>query len=181
MWKGLLLSGVALLSAGCAPLMHSPFVGAPRTRAPHMGGPAAMAPAPLALPFGRWDNVMRVPPMSVLDVLDSHGAAHVGQILSADAQQVKLLVRGSEVTLARAEVVRVDLVRAAGAASGIGRVARGALLGAGAAVLFGAVVGGEAWPPPGALVRGGAAIGGLSGSQAAALDRQGQILYIAPY
>jgi hypothetical protein len=180
MWKGLLLSGVAMLSAGCAPLLHSPFAGAPGIRAPFAGGPAAMAPAPGALPFGRWDNVMRVSRMSVLDVLVTDGDAYVGQILSADGREVTLLVDGSQVTIARADVVRVDLVRVAGAVSGPRRVARGALLGAGAAVLFGAVVGGEAWPPPGALVRGGAAIGGFTGAQAATLDRHGQILYIAP-
>jgi hypothetical protein len=181
MWRGLLLSGLAMLSAGCAPLLHSPLLGAPRTRAPFVGGPAAMASAPGALPFGRWDNVMRVPRMSVLDVLVTDGTAYVGPILSADAREARLLVDGSQVTVARADVVRVDLVRTAGAVSGVRRVVRGAALGAGAAVLLGAVVGGDVWPPPGPLVRGGAAIGALTGMEAAELDRRGQILYIAPY
>jgi hypothetical protein len=51
----------------------------------------------------------------------------------------------------------------------------------GVAALFSAVIGGDLWPPPGALLRAGAATGGLAGGGAAAANRQSRLIYLARF
>jgi hypothetical protein len=88
-----------------------------------------------------------------------------------------------EEQIPRADVLRVDLVDLPG--SEAGAVARqaglGAALGVGAAALIAGVIGGQAWPLPGALVRGGAAIGAIAGGEAALAARQGRLIYLAEH
>jgi hypothetical protein len=129
---------------------------------------------------------MRLPHSAVIDVLTRDGAANVGPFAGADIRTVRLVnATGDkqEREIDRAEVVRVDLVSLPG--SGIRSVARsaagGALVGAGAAALFSAVIGGDMWPPPGVLLRGGAAVGGLSAGTAAASSRQSRLIYLARF
>jgi hypothetical protein len=132
---------------------------------------------------GRWDNVMRLPPGSVVDVLSMDGAAYVGGLTAADGWSVSVNVNGIDEPIPRADVLRIDLVDLPG--SEVRAVARqagiGAVLGAGAAALVAGVIGGSAWPPPGALLRGGAAIGGVAGGSAALAARQGRIVYLAEH
>jgi hypothetical protein len=130
---------------------------------------------------GRWDQVMRLPAGAVIDVLTRDSSAYVGQLRGTDGLTVRVMVNGIEEQIARGDVLRVDLVDLPG--SEVGAVAKrataGALLGLGAAALIGGVIGGEAWPPPGALLRGGAAIGGVAGGEAALVARQGRLVYLA--
>jgi hypothetical protein len=177
MKRALVLIPLVLLTAGCSPLLY-PGPGRSMAASPYAMRSLAPAPAPV----GRWDNVMRLPAQSTIDVLTSNGVPTIGPIVSADAQSVVVLVNGTDVRIARAGIVRVDLVDLAGSetAAVIRSSARGALLGAGAAALIGAVIGGAAWPPPGALVRAGVAGGAVSGGQAALAGRQARILYLAP-
>jgi len=179
-----LLGGIfaaGLATSGCAPYL-APY-------GPGYGGGFAQ---PLVRPLpaaavdqsaaarGRWDNVMLLPVTSVVGVLTMDGQ-RVGTLSHADGYGIRVLVDGIEQQIARADVLRVDLVHLPG--SDVRAVARrtagGALLGAGAAALFAGVLGGTAWPPPGVLVRGGAALGGVSGAGAALADRQGKVIYIA--
>ena len=140
---------------------------------------------PLAAPVqpewaarGRWDAVMRLPRGSVVDVLSMDGAAYIGAIGVVDASSLRVTVQGVEEHVARGDVLRVDLVDLPG--SEVRAVARqagiGAALGVGAAAIVAAVIGGSAWPPPGALLRGGAAIGGVAGGQSALSARQPRLI-----
>jgi hypothetical protein len=124
---------------------------------------------------------MRLPSGTVIDVLAMDGAAYVGALDAVDGASVRLLVREGEREVARADVMRIDLVDLPG--SEVGAVARqagvGAALGLGAATLISGVIGGAAWPPPGALLRGGAAIGGVAGGGAAMAARAPRLVYLA--
>ena len=174
----LLLATAAMATTACAPGMFSiPARGYPLR--PHYARPAAQAEP---VPIGRWDNVMRLPRGSTVDVLTSDGAAHVGPTLASDVSSVRLVVDGSERRIDRRDIVRVDMVDLAGSeVRAVARkAARGALLGAGFAALVSGVVGGEAWPPPGPLLRGGAAVGGVAAGQAEVLRRSGRVIYVAP-
>ena len=171
---------VAVLASGCSPLMYPGAQPGPYGYAPPSRARAAYAPEPP--PYERWD-VMRLPHGAVIDVLTRDGAANVGPFVGADIRSVRLLGDKQERELDRAEVVRVDLISLPG--SNVRSVARsamgGALLGAGAAALFSAVIGGEMWPPPGVLLRGGAAVGGLTAGNAAASNRQSRLIYLARF
>ena len=173
-----LLACVAVLSSACSPLLFGPYGQARRPYYPQSPYAARVEP----LPTGRWDNVMRLARHTTIDVLTQDGAAPVGAFTGASATQVRLMVRGNEVTIERAEVVRVDLVALAGSSviDVANETAKGALIGAGVAALAGAVVGGGAWPPPAPLLRGGAAVGGLAGAQSELARRQQRMIYLAP-
>ncbi len=178
MKKMLLVLTAAMATTACAPGMFSvPARGYPLR--PRYARPAAQVEP---VPIGRWDNVMRVPRGSTVDVLTSDGAANVGPTLGSDVSSVRLVVDGIERRIERRDVVRVDLVNLAGSeVRAVARkAARGALLGAGLAALVSGVVGGEAWPPPGPLLRGGAAIGGVGAGQAEVHRRSGRLIYLAP-
>ena len=176
MKNALAIVSVTLLSAGCSPMLYSGYTRPPGTAA--LGPPAAMGP----LPIGRWDNVMRLPHGSVIDVLTPDGSPNVGMIRLATASTVTIQVDGRDVEIDRVKVIRVDLVDLPGAevqaAARTG--ARGALLGAGAMALVGLVIGGSAWPPPSALIRAGVAGGAVSGVQSSLTNRQGRMIYLAP-
>jgi hypothetical protein len=175
MRKGIVVVLAAVTTTGCSPLLQRGLYGTAR--------PSIMAPAPLppALPIGRWDSVMRLPRGSVVDVLARNGDAFVGSVSGVDGFAVRMIVQSVETEIRRADVLRVDLIDLPG--SEVREVARGAGLGAalglGAAAVIAGVIGGSAWPPPGALLRGGAAVGGLAGGQAALTARQGGLIYLA--
>ncbi len=178
MKKWVLVLTAAMATAACAPGMFSvPARGHPLR--PHDDRPLAQVEP---VPIGRWDNVMRLPRGSTVDVLTADGAANVGATLGSDVSSVRLVVDSVERRIDRRDVVRVDLVDLAGSEMrGVARkAARGALLGAGFAALLSGVVGGEAWPPPAPLLRGGAAIGGVGAGQAELLRRAGRLIYLAP-
>jgi len=179
LFAGALLAGLA--ASGCTP--YATAYGSPY-------GPgyryAIMAPAypPMgdayANPRGRWDCVMLLPSDSMISVLTMDGA-RVGKLTRADGYGVQVNVSGMEEQIARADVMRIDLVDLPGSevAAVAKRTAGGAALGLGAAALIAGVLGGEAWPPPGALLRAGAATGGVVGAQSALIDRQSRVIYIA--
>jgi hypothetical protein len=176
MKNALAIVSVTLLSAGCSPMLYSGYTRPPVT-AP-FGPPAAMGP----LPIGRWDNVMRLPHGSTIDVLTPDGTPNVGLIQMATATTVTVQVDGHDVEIDRVRIIRVDLVDLPGSeAQAVARSgARGALLGAGAMALVGFVIGGSAWPPPGALIRAGVAGGAVSGVQSSLTNRQGRMIYLTP-
>jgi hypothetical protein len=170
-----LMGAVAMLTAGCSPLLYPGAYSSPAA------GRTRSAVASPSLPVGRWDNVMRLPRLAVIDVLTRDGIPTVGGFSGADAVSVRVDVGGTQVEIARDQVIRIDLVappRSQVRAAVRGAVG-GALLGAGAAALFAGVIGGEAWPPPGPLVRIGAAQGGLTGASSAISERQGRLIYLA--
>lgn len=166
----------APVTTGCSALMYP--------------GPGLYRPAPIAarsrvtpeLPVGRWDNVMRLSRQSTIDVLTRDGQAHIGEIIGADEESVQLAIQGAEASIKRVDVVRIDLVHLAGSTPGavVKRATGGALLGTGIAALVGGVIGGDAWPPPGALLRAGAAIGGAGGVESALTERRGRMIYLSP-
>ena len=177
MRKALVIVPLAVLTTGCSQLLY-PGLGHPMM-APYSRRTAALAMPPI----GRWDNVMRLPAASTVDVLTVDGVPTVGSIVSATAQSVTLRSGGVDVRVDRREIVRVDLVDLAGSevAEVAKSTARGAALGAAAVTVVGAVIGGQAWPPPGVLVRAGVAAGAASGLQTGLATRQRRILYIAPW
>ncbi len=178
MKKMLLVLTAAVTTTACAQGMFSvPVRGYPLM--PHYAQPRVQAEP---VPIGRWDNVMRLPRGSTVDVLTTDGAANVGPIQGSDVSSVRLVVDSVERRIERRDIVRVDLVDLAGSeVRGVARkAARGALLGVGFAALVTGVIGGELWPPPGAALRAGAAIGGVGGGQTELLRRAGRLIYLAP-
>jgi hypothetical protein len=176
---GLLLASVT--TTGCTALL--PYQGA-YGRYPMMMRPAPMpAVDPGSAVRGRWDHVMRLPRESVIDVLEMDGTAHLGKMTGVDGYGLGVLVNGIERQIPRADIVRIDLVDLPGneAAAAAKRAGAGALIGMGAAVLAGAVIGGGAWPPPAAMVRAGAAIGGVAGAESLLILRQKRLVYLAEF
>ena len=174
----LLLVAVAVLTTGCSTVMYPGYPGGHR---PSLVSRRAGYAADSA-PVGRWDNVMRLAPGSTIDVLTRNGMAHVGGFAVADETHVWLKVAGAERPVARLEIVRVDLVGLPGSTTVAvaKRAGLGALIGtAGAAVIAG-VIGGQAWPPPGPLLRGGAAGGAWAGGEAELAERYPRAIYLAP-
>jgi hypothetical protein len=174
MRKAIVIVLAAITTTGCA---HLGYPGLYARRS------VAVRPLPPPLPIGRWDSVMRLPRGSTVDVLSMDGETFVGPVAGVDGAAVRVIVQGVEQRIPRAEVLRVDLVDLPG--SEVGAIAKragvGAALGVGAAALIAGVIGGHAWPPPGALLRGGAAIGGLAGGEAALAARQGRLVYLAEH
>jgi hypothetical protein len=126
---------------------------------------------------------MRLPAESVIDVLEMNGKTHVGKLTRADGHAVAVMVNGSERQIPRADIVRIDLIDLPGSevAAAAKSAGVGAALGIGAAALVGAVIGGGAWPPPGAMVRAGAAIGGAAGAESSLIARQKRLIYLAEF
>jgi hypothetical protein len=178
MRKLFVIAAAAVLTAGCSPLMYNGASGMYRPIPPPYYG----HPQSEVVPTGRWDNVMRLPRTSTIDVLTKDGAATVGLIMSSDVQTVHLHANGAEVAIARADIIRVDLVNLAGSDSRavVRKAARGALLGAGAVALVTGVIGSQSWPPPGQAMRAGIAMGAVGAGQAELTRRAGRLLYLAP-
>lgn len=182
MWTRIVLIVPALLTTGCAAMLNpalSPYGGYGRP----MVNPYAMrTPVMAPLPIGRWDIVMRLPVESIIDIVTSDGVPHVGAVAGSDAQTVVLREAGQESRIARSDVIRIDLVDIAGSETGAVAVgaAKGALLGAGAAALVGAVIGGAAWPPRGPFLRGSIALGAVAGGAAVLEQRRGRMIYLSP-
>lgn len=173
-----LVAGV--LTTGCAPYLYPGMY--PPGRGPYHAPayhPRQMAPEPT--PIGRWDNVMRLPRLSVIDVLTEDGAATIGQLLASTAQSVTLTSDGVPTEIERRQVVRIDLVQLPGSATGaaIERGLKGAVLGVGAAALFSGIIGGDLWPPPGVALRAGAALGAAHAIGPELATRRPRIIYLA--
>ena len=175
MWKAIGFIPLVALTTGCTHLMY-----------PGLSGPAiAGYSRPIAIaqsPLWRWDNVMRLPPSSTIDVLSTSGTANVGRFTDADAQSVTLKVNAGDLRISRAEIIRIDLVDLPGSETAVvaKSAARGALLGAGVMAIVGAVLGGPTWPPPGSFLAAGAAGGAASAAQTTLANRQPRIVYLAP-
>jgi len=171
----------AVTTTGCASYMAPYGLGPARPYPSAYNRPLPPPVDPSLMARGRWDNVMRLPAGAVVDVLTKDGLAYVGNLSGADGYRIRVLSNGIEEGIARADVMRVDLVDLPG--SEVGAVAKrtvgGAALGLGAAALIGAVVGGPLWPPPAAMLRGGAALGGTAGASAAIAARAGRLVYLA--
>lgn len=179
MKKLILIVAAAGLTTGCSPLVYSgPYGPVPP---PHYGY-GQRRPHVEAVPFGRWDNVMRLPRASTIDVLTSDGAASIGQVAGADAQSVRLVMDSVEMRIARADIVRIDLVDLAGSdtAAVARKAARGALIGVGVVGVITGVIGGELWPPPARAVRAGVALGAVGGGQGELIRRSPRMIYLAP-
>jgi hypothetical protein len=178
MWTRTVLIVPALLTTGCASLL-SPV--GPYPRYGRLNPYAMRAPVMAPLPVGRWDNVIRTPLNSAIDVVATDGL-HAGVIEGADVQEIVLREGGQQIRIARANIMRIDLVDMAGSetAAVAAGAAKGAILGAGAAALVGAVFGGPAWPPSGPFLRGAVAIGGVAGGAAAMEQRRQRMIYLAP-
>jgi hypothetical protein len=178
--KKLLLVAATIVSTGCSTLMY------PRGYQPGGYYPSAYrgrgTVAPEYVPVGRWDNVMRLARQTVIDVLTRDGRATVGGFVDADEQYVRVLLGDLEVSISRLDIVRIDLVDLPGSTTRAvaRRAAGGAILGAAGAVLLAGVIGGEAWPPPGALVRAGVAGGALVGGETELSQRRSRLIYLAP-
>jgi hypothetical protein len=173
----IVIVAAASLTTGCSPLMYSGPYG--RVLPPHYG---QRPPQVEAVPVGRWDNVMRLPRASTIDVLTTDGAASIGLVAGADAQSIRLVMERVEVRIARADIVRIDLVDLAGSetAAVARKAARGALVGVGVVGVLTGVIGGELWPPPARAVRAGVALGAVGAGQAEMLRRSPRLIYLAP-
>lgn len=175
--KKLLAVAVALFpTIACSPLLLPPSaVG----HYGHMRPMHALAPPPL--PVGRWDEVMRLPAGSTIEVLTMEGAG-LARVVRADGHTLSVDTSDGPAAIARADVIRVDLVDLAGSEfdSVAMSAGRGALLGAGAAAAVAAVIGRPVWPPRGALLRAGLVGGAVAGGHAAVVNRRARIVYLAP-
>jgi hypothetical protein len=170
----------AAASSACAPFLAPYGHRYPGSFHGSLTPPAPVVIDPDAMARGRWDRVMRLPPGSSVDVLTMKGGLF-GTFTHADGYTIQMTIDGIEERIARADVLRVDLLDLPGSeARAVGRRAlRGAVVNLGAAALLAGVIGGEAWPPPGVLLRGGAAVGGVAGGKAALIERGPRLIYLA--
>jgi hypothetical protein len=173
------LAFAAAASSACAPFLAPYGQRYPGPSFSPLAPPAPVVVDPETMARGRWDRVMRLPPGSTVDVLTMDGGL-VGTLTHADGYSVRMMIDGIEEQIPRGDVMRVDLLDLPGSETkAVGRRAvRGAVVGLGAAALLAAVIGGEAWPPPGALLRGGAALGGVAGGKAGLIERGPRVIYI---
>jgi hypothetical protein len=176
----LLLVAATVLTAGCSPLLYPGGYNPGGYHPSHISRPSGVAADYVAV--GRWDNVMRLPSQTVIDILTRDGRATVGGFVGADEQSIRVRLDGAEIPISRLDVVRIDLVDLAGSSTRAvaRRAAAGAILGAAGAAIIAGVIGGGAWPPPGALVRGGAASGALAGGEAELARRRSRLIYLSP-
>jgi hypothetical protein len=128
---------------------------------------------------GRWDEVMRLPAKSVVDVLTMEGTAHVGLLTRADARAVRILINGVDEQIARADVLRLDVLYFPGpeADAIVRRAAVVEAASAAAASVVAAMIGGQACVPPGALLRA-VAIEGTAGGHASLAAQRGRLIYL---
>lgn len=165
----------SMSAAGCAPLLVGPQT---------YGRPRAAMVQPLP-PVGRWDLVMSLQPSWLIAVIEANGTTHTGRFLAADGDGLSVVVRGSEISVPRVEVMRVDLVQTlpAGARTGK-RIAAGAAAGSLAMVAALQIVplafAGKLWMPPAKVWVAGAALGAGDAALRDAAERYPRTIYVAP-
>jgi hypothetical protein len=170
---------LTLIAAGCAPMYGGGMTGAGLLR------PRAAAVRPYEPPpIGRWDSVMFLDKGSTLGVLTADGTTRIGVIVHADVNALTLAHSGAPESIPRPDVVRVDLLRAAGRAKSVvkdaaaGAVAGAATAGLGVALLpF--LASGEVWLPPARVWGVGAAFGAAAAVMNKKEERRARTIYIA--
>ncbi|MEO5897084.1 MAG: hypothetical protein ABIS06_15445 [Vicinamibacterales bacterium] len=174
-----LMSLVTLLATGCAPI----YTGAMAGGGPFRPRGAAIRPYDPP-PIGRWDAVMSLDKGSTIGVLTADGVTRVGVIVHADLALLTLAESGAQRPIPRSDVVRVDLIRAAGRNksmvkdAAVGAVAGAATAGLGLA-LFPYLASGDVWVPPARVWGVGAAFGAAAAVMNHKDDRRMRTIYIA--
>ncbi len=166
---GMLLAA-STMTAGCATHVFNPEPGGlPNSRSV----------------VGRWDQVMGLTPSVLVGVLRTDGTVQTGRFGGADADALHLFSQGWDVTFARDEVIRLDLLesRPAGERT-VTRIAKGA---ARHALVMAAVVqvlplafSGTLAMPPARFWLVNVGIGGGVAALHDARDRRPRTIYVAP-
>jgi hypothetical protein len=169
--RSLLVVG-SMGSVGCAPLLH-----------PHSHPHVATAHQPP--PVGRWDLVMSIDQNLVITVMDAAGVRHTGRFIGADRDALLVVKHGIEVSIARSDVMRVDLSqRIPPGRKTVKRVAltaaAGALAHAGLISFIGTAMGGKLWIAHLRYWLAGAGIGAMLGVERDVRERRPQTIYVAP-
>lgn len=168
----------ALSTGACAPLLHNPGFGYPR---PYAQRPAAVQQD---IVTGRWDRVIALAPGATLAVMTTDGDVHVGRFVKAGLQWLSVAVDGAPRELARADVMRIDLVSAPVERGGGDEVMRGAAVGAatmgGAMMVVPFLATGDVWVPPARFWGFGAALGAIGAVQKRKLEARDRTVYLAP-
>jgi hypothetical protein len=168
MVRAMLVAIVAVGSTACAPI-HGGY-GRPGLRAWSSAPEASMNGAAVA---GRWDNVMMLPKNARIHVLRMDGAQAAGEIVSASATALKLIVAAGEVEIPADDVARIDhLLGSARKSQALSGAAHGAGL-----VGFLGLLAGQA--PPARLFAAGALAGAEAGYHAGAPGGP-RTVYLAP-
>ena len=142
------------LSTACAPMYGG--YGRPGVRAwPHTPSPGPSMN--VAAVTGRWDNVMMLPKHARIHVLRMDGIQAEGEIVSATATTLKLIVAAGEVEIPADDIARID--RLSGSAK-THQVLSGAAHGAGFVGFLGLLTG---QVPPARLFAAGALAGAEAG------------------
>ena len=168
MVRAMLVAMVAVGSTACAPV-HGGY-GRSGLRA---WSSAPEAPINVAGVTGRWDNVMMLPRNARIHVLRMDGARAEGEIVSASAAALKLIVAAGEVEIPADEVARVDHLSGSVRKS---QALSGAAHGAGLVGFLGLLAGEM---PPARLFAAGALAGGEAGYHAGAPGGP-RTVYLAP-
>ena len=178
--KRLLASGslvvVTIAASGCAAAL-SPLLFAPPYR-----DPAQSYGAP---PIGRWDQVLSLEPRLLISVWQSSGIQQTGRFVTADMDALQMFVLGSDVTIPRHDIMRVDLVQTLpGGERTRKRIAAGAALGAVKMVAAFQIIplafAGKLWLPPAGVWLSGAGVGVWEAVRRDHEERRPHTLYIAP-
>ena len=168
-------------TSACAPMYGAyprayPPMASRGIHAPH--GPALQQ----APPFGRWDQVMRLAVGTTVEVVTGDGQVRAGEKVAATIDRLDIAIESLQEQIARADVVRIDVLPAPGAEAG--RVAaRAAGRAAMAAAGMGAVailLGGHGGVPTGRLLGAGAVGGAVYGTQEALNERGPRVIYLSP-
>ena len=168
-------------SSGCASMLGAPMMG-PGMYAPPPRPSAIAAPPTSAL--GRWDQVMSLRPNWIVDVLDSDGYTHTGRFVRASVHTLTFVTTGGEHEMARAEVIKVDLIQAeneSGATAkevGLGAAAGTVSIAASTALLPFLFCGKLFLPPPQVLAVGAVA-GGMTAVGRGREARRPRTIYLA--
>ena len=174
----LLVVVATLATTACAPLLYPPSHGFPQRR-----GHTAMVRPPDP-PIGRWDNVVGLPAGVVLGIVTANGDVHTGSFVKAGMQWLRVAGGRGDIELARADVMRVEILgHAAGGINAdavVGGAAKGAATVAGAMMLVPYLLTGDVWVPPARFWGLGAALGAAGAVQKGRLDAQSRTVYLAP-
>ena len=178
--KRLLATGsllvVTMTASGCAAALSPQLFPAPY-RQPAQGY--------VVPPIGRWDQVISLEPRLLISVWRSSGAQQTGRFVTADLDTLQMFVQGSDVTIPRDDIMRLDLVQTLpGGRRSRKRIATGAALGAiKMAAVFQIIplaFAAKLWLPPPGVWLAGAALGGWEAAERDRADRRPRTLYIAP-
>lgn len=167
----------AVLTTACSPLLAPPF-------GPSGFRTAARYHRPEPPVIGRWDNVVGIRPGTAVGIVVADGSVRTGTFIKAALRSLQLQVDGGTQELARADVLRVDVLADRAGTGTAGEIAAGAAKGAlglgGVLMAIPYLATGDVIVPPARFWGLGAVVGGLDAAEKRRAQTGERTVYIAP-